>query len=47
MEGGDPRNLKVYRGGKRDSYERDVEELAKEGHCTRSSGQESIKEGYF
>ena len=35
MEGGDPRNLKpveVVRGsGKRDSYESDVEELAKGG----------------
>ena len=48
-----PKKLKTYRGGKRDSYERDVEELAKEGHSshthlgTVSSGQELIKEGYF
>ena len=48
-----PKKLKVYHGGKKDSYERDVEELAKEGHSshthlgTRSSGQELIKEGYF
>lgn len=45
MEGGDPRNSKLY--------ERDVEELPKQGHSshthlgTRSSGQELIKEGYF
>ena len=48
-----PKKLEAYRGGKRDSYERDVEELAKEGHSshthlgTVSSGQELIKEGYF
>ena len=48
-----PKKLKAYHGGKSDIYERDVEELAKEGHSshthldTVSSGQELIKEGYF